>query len=162
MNIFILSLDPKEAARFHCNKHVVKMVVESAQIMCSALTINGISSDCYRSTHSHHPCVLWAAKSTGNFHWLYQLFIALCDEYNKRYGRIHKSYGVVLNSNAIQSYLKKSIEPMTSFVQAMPDEWKQRDDVVLAYRCFYIAEKSRFAKWSPRALPPAWWPFPEV
>ena len=88
MNIFLLSLCPIEAVQ-QCDKHVVKMPIESAQMMCTA----GHGS--YKPTHQNHPCTRWATLSEANFEWLTAHALALCDEYTYRYGRRHKSQDVI-------------------------------------------------------------------
>lgn len=157
INIFVLSEDPKQAARDHCNKHVVKMIVEAAQLLCTALHINGVNKESlpYRTTHAGHPCTKWVAESPANSAWLFEHAIELCEEYTRRYEKVHKTRSVI---ESLRSLLPPGDRhDHTPFAQAMPDEWKH-DDAVIAYRCYYIAEKSRFARWSPRANPPDWWP----
>lgn len=160
MNIFILNEDPKLAARDQCNKHVVKMIVESAQILCTALSLNGVDSSHlpYKPTHIRHPSTIWAASSPANMTWLWTHAIELCEEYTRRYGRIHKTQYVLENTGWLIT--RSDWREHTQFVQALPDKWKNEDPVV-AYKCYYIAEKSDFAKWAPRAIPPTWWPFKE-
>ena len=79
MNIFILDANIKKCARYHCDQHVVKMILESVQIMCTALNKKGFDTP-YKSTHINHPCVLWTEKSYDNFLWLSRLAYALNDE----------------------------------------------------------------------------------
>ena len=160
MNVFVLSLDPREAARMMCNKHVVKMVIETAQVLCTVASQRGIIAP-YRPTHVHHPCVRWAAASHDNLVWLQEHFLGLCDEYTFRYDRIHATQ-VRMSAAWDRLVVDGDSTRATGFAQAMPDEWRIPGDPVTAYRCYYIAEKSRFARWRPRAQPPAWWPFLEA
>lgn len=160
MNIFVLDKDPVQAARDMCNKHVCKMVVESAQLLCTAMHLNGtsISQLPYRPTHARHPSSVWTAASPDNMMWLWLHALELRDEYERRYRKRHKTS---LALAALQQLVPVGDwRSHTPFAQAMPDEWKN-PDAVLAYRCYYIAEKSTFARWAPRASPPAWWPFKE-
>lgn len=160
MNIFALNDDPRQAALDQCNKHIVKMPLESVQMLCTALRAADPSAQLpYRSTHNNHPCIRWVGESTANTAWLHIHARELCREYTRRYGRRHKSEDAL-----------DMIAPMlptvgwanhSAFVMTMPDEWKQ-SDVVAAYRTFYIAVKSRFARWAPRARPPLWWPLVET
>jgi hypothetical protein len=152
MNIFVLDEHPVVAAQMQCNKHVVKMIVESAQLLCTAFP-NGTMP--YMHTHFNHPCAAWVRKSRDNFSWLQLHAEALCIDYTKRYGRIHASQSVIerVGNTAIEF---ESLD-MTPFVQCMPDAYK-RANAIDAYRAYYIGEKSRFAKWSPRAKAPDWWP----
>lgn len=160
MNIFILDVDPKKAARDQCNKHVVKMLLESAQLLSTVLFLRGVDVKQlhYRPTHIKHPSTLWAAKDPANLAWLYAHAEALCDEYTRRYHKKHRSETVIKSMKHMLQTLDWN--STTTFAQAMPEQWKHVD-AVTAYRSYYIAEKSRFAKWAPRAEPPTWWPFKE-
>lgn len=150
MNIFVLDTGIETCARYHCDKHVVKMILESVQILCTALNSKGFNTP-YRSTHEKHPCVLWAGASYDNFCWLKNLAIALNDEYRFRYQRDndHKSISVL---SAIE-HCKFESHGLTEFAQAMPDSYKVPGDAVNAYRSFYLGEKIGFAKWSKREVP---------
>lgn len=147
MNIFILDKNPSLAAAYHCDKHVVKMILESAQIMSTVLHMKGLPAP-YKPTHQHHPCVKWAAESDANYAWLFDLFEALCDEYQARYCKRHKCEQYTEPFLLYYSYLPHP----TSFVQCMPDEYKQ-DDVVAAYRTYYMKDKAHFAKWKLGNVP---------
>ena len=150
MNIFILDLDIKKCARYHCDQHVSKMILESAQLLCTALNKKGRKTP-YRSTHINHPCTIWAGESYDNFIWLRKLAVALNSEYRYRFRKSndHKSLSV------IEELSKERFESMglTPFAQAMPDEYKELDDPVAAYRRFYIGEKLSFARWTRRRKP---------
>ena len=152
MNIFILDKDINKCARFHCDQHVVKMILESAQILCTALNKKGFTTP-YKSTHEKHPCVLWAEESHDNFLWLSKLAFALNNEYKYRYKKTvnHNSINVL---NEIKEIKFESLG-LTEFVQAMPDQYKVTGDAVSAYRSFYLGEKMKFAKWT-RRKPPFW------
>ncbi|HKJ18299.1 MAG TPA: pyrimidine dimer DNA glycosylase/endonuclease V [Xanthomonadales bacterium] len=153
MNIFILDTDIETCARYHCDAHVSKMILESVQILCTALNTRGIETP-YKSTHKRHPCVLWAGKSYDNFSWLVQLARALNSEYRYRYQR-ERDHASIAVLREIES-ARFANEGRTEFVQAMPDRFKVPGDAVSAYRNFYLGEKSRFAKWTRRPDPP-WW-----
>ncbi len=150
MNIFVLDQDIKKCAQFHCDQHVVKMILESVQILCTALNKKGFDTP-YKSTHEKHPCVLWVEESYDNFLWLQSLAIALNEEYRWRYDKLvdHKSISIL---SKISDRIYPSIG-LTPFAQAMPETYKVIDDPVSAYRQFYIGEKRRFAKWTKRSVP---------
>lgn len=152
MNIFVLDKNIEKCARYHCDQHVVKMILESAQIACTVLNEKGYTTP-YRSTHVKHPCVLWAGLSFSNLQWLLKLARALNYEYRYRYrvSRDHKSFIVI---NQIQGMKFESMG-LTEFPQAMPDQYKVPGDPVRAYRNYYIAEKIHFARWTRRRKP-AW------
>lgn len=148
MNIFVLDLDPTKAAQYQCDRHVVKMVLESAQLLCSAH-----ESAPYKRTHYNHPCAVWTRSSMSNYKWLLSHAYALAAEYKQRYGKEHKCVEVL-------DWCRDN-DPMildlglTPFAQAMPDQYKNEDPVV-AYRSYYIHEKNKIAKWKHGNVP-AWY-----
>ncbi|WIO74300.1 pyrimidine dimer DNA glycosylase/endonuclease V [Porticoccaceae bacterium LTM1] len=150
MNIFVLDNDIEKCAQYHCDQHVVKMILESVQLLCTALNKKGFESP-YRSTHIKHPCVLWVEESFDNFLWLQELTVQLNSEYRYRYDKIgdHKSIAVLSQISS----LRYESNGLTEFAQAMPDEYKIPGDAVSAYRQFYLGEKMAFAKWTKRAVP---------
>ena len=147
MNIFVLSRDPREAARMMNDRHVVKMVLESLQLLSTALHCHSLPAP-YRKTHVNHPCSLWVRERAGNYAWLYEHADALGKEYTIRYGKVHKSH-------ALLSTIPNTIpapEGMTEFANVTP----YRDmDVVDAYRTLYMVEKRHIATW--KTNPPHWW-----
>lgn len=96
MNIFVLDHDIRTCAQYHCDQHVVKMILESVQLLCTTLNKRGFATP-YRSTHSKHPCVLWLDRSYDNFLWLRELAVELNREYRFRYqsGKDHASMKVL-------------------------------------------------------------------
>jgi len=154
VNIFVLASDPLMAARYHCDKHVVKMCLEYAQILSTVAARYDVKNDdLYRPTHDRHPCTLWAGDSLMNASWLRRLLFHLGHEYELRYGRTHASVSVGLW--AFQRVAKRlPVRDQTKFVQAMPDEYR-RPNAVSAYRAYYLGEKRRFAEWRRGA--PKWW-----
>lgn len=157
MNIFVLDRDIRTCARCHCDKHVIKMILESAQLMCTALNKKGFLTP-YRSTHIHHPCVLWVEESFDNFLWLRDLTLELNREYRYRY-RKHQDHASIKVLHAID-HCRYEAAGLTPFVQAMPAEYKVPGDAVQAYRNFYRGEKLDFATWTRRRKPD-WISLPE-
>jgi len=150
MNIFFLDQDIKLCAKYHCDQHVIKMILESTQILSTVLHLKGIKTP-YKPSHQNHPCVLWAGKSLQNWLWLRKLVFALNDEYKYRYDSIvnHKSYDVAKK-------LKVPSLPdlgLLEHPQVMPEEYKILRNPVKAYRNFYIFSKSKFATWRKRTEP---------
>ena len=145
MNIFALSNDPKLAALLHLDKHVVKMPLETAQMLS---TVNGGFP--YKATHKNHPCTLWAGKSKANYDWLVKLGLSLCDEYTYRYGKVHKCQAVIERLQSPPECVPDG--DLMPFAQAMPDECK-RDDAVDAYKEYYRVHKALIAKWTKRDVP---------
>jgi len=179
MNIFYLSHNPKQAAEFHLDKHVVKMILETAQLLCTAhrildgtvtqqskltktgksrsvkrYVLSNMTNDAvmYQATHINHPCAIWARDSINNYMWLYELFVALCDEYTFRYGKKHKT-DTLLRDILKTAPVSISHSSFTLPAQAMPPEYRNSDPVV-AYQQYYIGAKSKFARWTKRPTPP--------
>jgi len=153
VNLFVLDLDPVIAARAQCDRHVVKMTLETAQILASVSARYGRAAP-YRPTHARHPCTLWAGETRENWAWTVEHGLALADEYARRYGRTHASAEVV------RWCRDEGAQPpsgaRTPFAQAMPEQYR-RTDAVTAYRAYYVGEKAHFAAWRAPASPPAWW-----
>ena len=145
MNIFVLDRDPVTAARLHLDKHIVKMPLETAQMLS---TVNG--GHPYKVTHPKHPCTLWAAKSKANYQWLVELGLALCAEYTYRYGKVHKCQAIIEQLRTPPDHVPDG--DLLSFAQAMPDECKHTD-ATEAYKNYYRMYKAHFAKWTNRAVP---------
>ena len=155
MNIFYLDRSPMVAAEMHCNKHVVKMILETAQMLSTAHRV--IDGDeyadrvgLYKMAHKNHPSTIWTRTSTENYMWLNRLFGALCREYTYRYGKHHASERLLGPLAHVPKGLTYS--GFTDPPQCMPDYCKG-EDTVLAYQNYYILEKSRFAKWKKRPVP---------
>ena len=155
MNIFILDVDPELAARSMCNKHVVKMVLESAQLLSTAFP-KEIAP--YKHTHFNHPCAKWVRESLANYKWLVLHAIVLCEEYTLRYGKVHKTEEKI---DECAKYVPNIPDVgLTPFARAIKEPFKSQTShlsIVEAYRAYYIADKARFAKWEPRSRTPDWW-----
>lgn len=154
MNIFRLSHNPTEAAQMHCDEHVVKMILESAQMLSTALRENGRDDEyLYQPTHVNHPCTQWITHNRHGFEFVHELATALNDEKQYRYGGSHKSYDEVIARMPPrpQCIPDGTDEPP----QAMDDECKA-NDVVDAYRAYYRQEKREFATWDNGRDRPDW------
>ena len=175
MNIFHLDKDPVVAAKMMCDKHVVKMIVEYAQLMSTAHRVldgelyldktkngrnikrwklDGAAQErlLYKASHVNHPSNIWVRENNNNYRWLYKHFRALCKEYTHRYGKVHMTESKLSGQLWFSPRNINQIDKMTEFAQAMPDHCKMRD-AVEAYRKYYIKEKSYMAKWTNRAVP---------
>lgn len=147
MNIFALSDNPVEAAQMLKLGHIVKMPLESAQMLCTALWAQNISAP-YKPAYPKHPCTMWVQKSSENFEWLVKHSLEICKMYTQFYEKTHKSQSVIEECyNLFQPDLfnRKNI---TSFAQAMPEKYKVSEkiegslfDGVVAYRGYYYHEK---------------------
>ena len=158
MNIFYLHEDPDKAAQYQYNKHVVKMILESAQLLCTAHhLLCPEESDLipYKATHKNHPSAVWVRQSSSNYAWLYFHMMALGKEYKKRYNKEHLTIAKCRDVLAQTPGPIFNIGP-TDMPQCMPDEYKD-DDYVTAYRKYYQGAKAYFAKWERGVSAPDWW-----
>lgn len=141
----------------HTDKHVVKMILETTQLLFGTWHVvdptHSLYEPKYRLSHKNHPCAIWARASVDNYTWLCELGLALCIEYTFRYGRRHKCESYL-------SELKKNIPPLdplvgfTPLAQAMPIAYKNQSAIV-AYRTYYDIDKVRLHRWKKRT-PPKW------
>ena len=154
MNIFLLDFNARRAAQYHCDKHVVKMILETAQLLFTShwvLAPEGLPPSAYKKTHANHPCAIWVRESLANYIWLCTLGKELCAEFTYRYGKIHKT----------QFHLEWLIEHpplglldvgITTLRLAMPDECKH-PNAVTAYRTYYRESKRRLLTYTRREPP---------
>lgn len=154
MNIFVLDSDPERAAVAQCDKHIVKMPLETAQMLCAVLSRYGVEDLPYRTTHAKHPCTLWAGESRANFLWLCEHGVSLGKEYRHRYLRTHKSSAVIEFCEEFCDAIPAG--DLTPFAQAMPEQYRN-PCAITAYRQYYLAEKARIATWDKARTAPAWW-----
>ena len=143
MNIFAVHPEPLPAARSLCDQHVVKMAIESFQILSTVCRQQGMEAP-YKATHGRHPCVLWAAETRQNYDWLLRHGIGLVLEYKRRYQKQHGTARVIPWFLQHKPNLPEGV--LTPFAQAMPDHCRHPDPIE-AYRRFYRMEKRRFARW---------------
>lgn len=177
MNIFYLHEDPVKAAQYQHNSHCVKMPLEQMQMLCTAHRLldgelyigrtkvghkvkrwfmpDDRENTLYKATHVNHPSNVWIRESLENYQWAYDHFIALCNEYTLRYGKIHKCERDLAEIvKAPPNNLTKISR--TPLPQAMPDQYKHENPVV-AYRTYYLAEKLGNAVYTNREVP-SWVP----
>jgi len=143
MNIFYLHKDPREAAKLQYNKHVVKMILESAQMLCTAHHCYGDKwqkeNVPYKQAHLNHPSTVWARRSKATYMWLFKHMMGLGYEYWLRYGKQHLSISkcsMFLSKPPVHIQGEEFMQPP----QAMPDEYKDPCSIQ-AYWNYYIGEK---------------------
>ena len=180
MNIFILDEDLDKCAEYHVDKHIVKMPLEAAQMLCTNHWIdkylgyvpqkltreewavvkeakkNTVRDFPYLPTMYNHPCTIWARESEQNYTWLFNYAMALNEEHIYRGGADHKSFYDVINRLPDMQNLPNT--GLTPFAQAMPDELKS-EDAIESYRMFYMKDKAAIGKganWKVRGKP-YWW-----
>jgi len=161
----------------HCDKHIPKMILESAQMLSTAhrvldgeeyidKTANGRSIKrwrvplnegvLYKATHVNHPCSVWGRQSAGNYIWLYGLFRDLSAEFEFRFGKKHATWLLLKDALKHVPVNINTREGSSDFVLAMPDSYKC-DDAIQSYRNYYLGEKKDFAKWLRGREAPDWW-----
>ena len=174
MNIFYLDHNPKTCAEMHCDKHVVKMIIEYAQLLSTAhrirdgqeyydLTANGRKIKRWRlpddreqrlmkASHINHPSNVWARANHLNYKWLYEMWCYLLDEYTYRYGKVHACA-------RLRDDLAKLPEKIpvglceTEPTPAMPDDCKIVNNSLASHHKYYNEKKTRFARWTKRPAP---------
>lgn len=156
MNVFYLDSDPKQCAMLHTDKHVVKMILEYAQLLstahyvCDGATPEGM----YKPTHINHPSAVWVRKSEHNYIWLCNLLLALCSEYTYRYAKIHKVEREGLCYLLLKNVPKNIGKELWSEpTPAMPDEYKVKGDSLTSYRKYYASAKTHLHAWKKRSIP---------
>lgn len=164
MNIFVLDQFPMLAAQYHSDTHVVKMVLETAQLLSTTHQLltpldKQPLTNIYQPTHINHPCSKWVRESKANYQWLYELFRHLAAEYTYRYYKDHKSW-VTLRSALAEPPVNIPDKPLTPFVMAFgkhegvaPDP---KCDAVTNYRWYYITKRD-INRWEHRRPMPAWY-----
>ena len=173
MNIFYLDSDPKLCAEMHVDKHVVKMIIEYAQLMSTAhrvldgeeyidLTANGRRIKRWRlhddreqllmkASHINHPSGVWCRANTANYKWLCVMWSHLLDEYTYRYGKVHACARLKKDLRFVPNNIPSGdfFEP----TPAMPDECKVPGDSLASYHKYYVERKNHFALWKKRETP---------
>ena len=158
MNIFYLHPDPNKAAAYHYDKHKVKMILEAAQMLCTAhhhyaeLYEYDGSYIPYKKAHYNHPSTQWVRGNAIQYQYAYDMFVALCDEYTYRYGRTHltdEKLRGLLNQLPNNISLGQWSEPP----QCMPDDVKVEGNSLNAYHKYYAKYKKDFAVWTKREVP---------
>lgn len=162
MNIFVLDEEPRAAARYHCDRHVVKMITESGQLLSTALHSHAkrrgrvlTSETLYRSTHRYHLCAVWTTECRANFQWVQELMIGLIEEYDHRWpGNVNK----FIRARAMQEELMEwawllPLGPRTPFVKCVAKDLRNLD-AVSAYRQCYRRDKAHLMQFTGRERPP--------
>ena len=158
MTIFVTDPCPIKSAQSQCDKHVVKMVLESAQMLSTAWRIWDAdwseNHELYKSAYAKHPCTVWVQQATENYTWLYDHFSALSDEYTHRYSKHHASSRLL---DALANVPEYHTHTRTNFALAMPEEYKS-DCAYTSYRNYLVNEKQSFARWvKDPSRKPIWW-----
>jgi hypothetical protein len=177
MNIFYVNSDPEVAARSMVDRHVVKMILETAQLLSTAHRVidgeeyvgqsqsgrkakrwrlsGNVDAIMYAATHINHPSAVWVRENSANYNWLYDHLLALGREYTYRYGRTH------LTIDKLKDILKDAPENieqsnvMTKMPSCMDKQYIVSLDPIINYRNYYNYGKTDLLRWSNRP-PPQW------
>lgn len=174
MNIFYLNSDPRKCAEYHVNRHVVKMILEYAQLLSTAhrvldgIIINDRSktgrkqtryvlsdsreSVIYSATHINHPSAKWVRESDKNYDWLYVMWCELMDEYTYRYYKVHACEKLIIPLRHVPYNIPKG--EFTEPTPAMPELYKVSGDSIQSYINYYNGDKRRMFSWKDRSTPP--------
>ena len=155
MNIFATSPSPEESAVVLDDKRLNKMILESAQLMCTTLNLLGIKTP-YRSTHANHPVRLWVGETSANYYWLLQHFICLNTEFLRRNSKIHKC------NLMLEIFLDGANHINLGLLTPHPNctPFKEELDTHQAYKmtlCKKWKEDKRKPTWK-NSNPPDWYP----
>ena len=181
MNIFYLSTNTDECARYHCDKHVVKMILETAQMLSTAHRIldgDELADEkkLYKKVHVNHPSTKWVRESYANYLWAYDLLYSLCKEYTFRYNKYHKvqrsglltmlmvapdafgtdhwKFHILVDSHtAPPMCMPDQYKPSKKLLDRKASEYVAKHCTVQAYKRYYLGEKLSFAKWTRREAP---------
>ena len=175
MNIFYLNNHPTVCAQYHVDKHVVKMILEYAQLLSTAhRVLDGVETAgfsasgrkkkvwklnssyddiLYSATHINHPSAIWARHGFENYQWLHSLLVELCKEYTYRYGKIHKCEATGLVDKLQYAPFNIPTKLFTQPTPAMPDEFKVPGDSIKSYHNYYNNSKQKLHSWKTRQVP---------
>ena len=151
MNIFHLHKDAQTCARYHCDKHVVKMILETGQMLSTAYQRHcGIDDSLYKPAYPKHPMTIWVGNSQGNYLWTLDLLGHLCNEYYHRYNKHHATTRILnlllkkCDKNILDKFYNKKF---TKPPLCMPQQYKVKD-YIQSYINYYIGEKKKFARYT--------------
>ena len=156
MNIFYLHPDPLICSRYHCDKHVVKMILESCQLLSTAHhVIDGslnVADGIYKKTHHNHPCAIWVRETHQNYIWLYNLMRCLHAEWHWRWqhNKPHKSEPVMIQLRNLPMFIPRNTFTMPP--RCMPEEYKD-SCVIKSYQNYYLGAKKSMLYWKNRDVP---------
>lgn len=174
MNVFYLSEDPVKSAQYHNDSHVLKMILEYAQLLSTAHRVHDgeeyydigkrgqkikrwrlldeRENVLYKATHYNHPSAKWVRETVLHYDYVYTMFVALCDEFEYRWGKKHAT-GIKLRKALREHPRRIPLHAPTKQAPQAMDEAYLSEDSVKAYRQYYICGKSHLAKWTKREVP---------
>lgn len=175
MNIFFIDRDYTTCAKMHNDKHVVKMILEYAQLLSTAHRVldgtitegkspsgrkrttyvlnDNRESRLYVATHVNHPSAIWVRQSYANYVWLSHLLTQLCAEYTYRYGKKHKVESSGLEEELMYPPMNIPNAPFTEPPPAMPEQYRVTGNSIQSYHNYYLNDKRKMSRWTNREMP---------
>lgn len=147
MNIFVTDTNPYVCAKHHCDVHLRKMIVETAQLLSTTHYIINGYTPAYKPTHKNHPCAVWIRESSNNYKWTYELLTSLINEFEYRFDKQHATK---MHLSSLKTIPKLPNIERTEFVLVMPDEFKT-DNVTHSYQIYL---NNKFKEWASRSNRP--------
>lgn len=184
MNLFILDSDVEKCAQAHIDKHVVKMPLEAAQMLCTNAVIMSLGINApnrkldkaelqrlreYAATQrplsqeDRKVPYLPAMPNhpctiwirSSRTNWLWSVDYAFALEREYQYRYKPKTLKACDVVRSLKVMDTFEIKELTEPAQAMPDEYKHKNPIT-AYRNYYRGEKAEIASWKKRKAPD-WW-----
>ena len=182
MNVFYLDEDPRQCAEWMVDKHVVKMIVETAQLLSTAHRIldgeelivelrhkdtgkvkkknvwvlsDDRNDSLYACTHRNHPSAVWCRESVENYNWLVDHLHWLGKEYTHRYGKRHATIEKCFYPLQSPPFGLRTWD-WSSPPSAMDASYIISDDPIVNYRNYYVRGKSHLKSYKKRDEP-IWW-----
>ena len=158
MNIFILDENKSKCAEYHCDKHIVKMPLELAQMVSflhydkTIYQNSNVDVMRFSKTHDKHPCTIWLKQSLSNLVYGCELGIELVNEYRYRYNSIKHERSLRVFYDTLENLPEIKDNGLTPFALAMPQQY-QSQNAVDSYRLYYKFEKSEFLNYTKRQKP---------
>jgi len=161
MNRFLINYTPEMCARDMCDKHVVKMPLEEAQMLCTTVRLHAPEyaeeAGLYRAVHQKHPCTIWAGMTSSNFRYSLEMFRQMCREYTHRYGKVHASWRLYDALKDAEKYVPDGY--ITSHPECFSEHTNLKSGVnwpIQSYRKFYVTKQKRFKMVWTRRDKPEW------
>lgn len=147
MNIFVLDKHCEKAAEYMFDRHVIKMILESSQMLANAYTHEQLENapktqkgTVRKYSYYNHPCSVWVRQSGTNFRWLLSHAQHLVKEAVYRGFNLHSCHEFLDWCYSNEPENIESLYGLTEFALAMPDQYKSNDPIE-SYRQYYINEK---------------------
>ena len=158
MNLFVTDQNPVTSARNLDDKRLIKMCLETTQLLCSAINFYDGNTP-YKTTHLNHPVTVWVRTNRANWSWAFMHGLALCQEYTARYGKIHKCESILRSIEHLFTIIPDGTR--TQFVNCAANnslgiDFKHIADPIEAYRKYLTN------RWNNDKQSPSWGRFQAI